>query len=69
MIDIEFQNCGFIAIMVAHTPAGKAWVADYISQNDETQYWAGGIVVEHRYVDDIAEGALAEGLDVSVGGV
>lgn len=68
MIDIDFQNHGSICVIFGRTPEGQAWLADNVNQGDETQQWAGGIVVEPRYVSDIAEGALAEGLDISLRG-
>jgi hypothetical protein len=33
--------------------------------NSETQFWAGGIVVEPRYVPDTLEGIRNDGLVVS----
>ena len=62
MPDIDFQNEGSITIMYARTPAGQDWVAEHIPEDAMT--WGAGIVIEHRYVLDIMEGVLSDGLDI-----
>jgi len=59
--DLQFQNNGSLFVLLAWTPAGQEWVDETVG-GDETMTWGGGIVVEPRYVDAIAEGAMADGL-------
>jgi hypothetical protein len=59
--DLQFQNNGSLFVLLAGTPAGQEWVDENVG-GDETMTWGGGIVVEPRYVDAIAEGAMADGL-------
>lgn len=62
-MDIRVDNHGSIMIVTPVTAAGKEWV-DLHLNNSEMQRWAGGIVVEPRYLQDIIDGAEADGLVV-----
>lgn len=64
MRDIVIRNHGSICIMVAVTPTGEEWIAEHISE--DAQRWGQGVVVEPRYVEDIANGATADGLEVDL---
>lgn len=48
--------------MHPRSDAGRAWVADHIPS--DAMHWCGGIVIEHRFVNDIVEGAIADGLEI-----
>lgn len=63
MTDMTFANHGSIVIMTAHTPAAQAWVAEHIPE-DAITWGPNGIVIEPRYVGDIMEGVLSDGLDI-----
>ena len=60
--DLTFANHGSVWLLRADTDAGRDWIADHIP--DDAQTWSGQIVVEPRYVSDIAEGAINDGLEV-----
>lgn len=60
--DFDVENHGSIFILQPLTPAAREWVSEHIA--DDAQWWAGGVVVEHRYIADIVEGALSDGLVV-----
>jgi hypothetical protein len=60
--DIVFLNHGSIFLLRAETPVGEEWLSEHISPDAMT--WGGSIVVEPRYVDDIAYGAADAGLTV-----
>lgn len=61
--DFEVLNQGGnIAVLVPLTGEAKTWVASNIP--DDAQRWAGGVVVEQRYLFDILEGIINYGLVV-----
>jgi len=62
MPDLSFANHGSLTIMTPLTPAGVDWVDEHIPEDAQT--WGAGIVIEHRYVLDIMQGALSDGLDI-----
>jgi hypothetical protein len=62
MADLSIQNEGSIFLLRGLTDAGKAWIASNIP--DDAQSFGGAIVVEHRYIGDIAQGAVNDGLEV-----
>ena len=63
-MDINVMNHGSICVMRGVSAAGREWIEQHVQQDDETQYWCNGIVVEPRYMGDIIEGAQADGLEV-----
>ena len=60
--DLTVQNEGSISLLRAASPAGETWIAEHIDADAMT--WAGAIVVEHRFIDAIIEGATWDGLTV-----
>lgn len=62
MADLSIQNEGSIFLLRGLTDAGKAWIAENIP--DDAQHFGGAVVVEHRYIGDIAQGAANDGLEV-----
>lgn len=66
MFDLTFVNHGSIVIMTPTTDVGRAWVDEHIPE-DALTWGKDGIVIEHRYVGDIVEGALRDGLDINLG--
>jgi hypothetical protein len=52
---------GSIAILYAQTPAAKAWTDDHLP-DDALTWGPNGTVIEHRYVDDIINGIVGDGL-------
>lgn len=63
MTDLMVANHGSIFILTPVSDAGREWIGDHIP--DEAMTWgAEGIVVEHRYIEAIISGAVADGLEV-----
>ena len=63
MSDIEFRGYGSIWLMFGFTRAGQTWIDENIGEDAARS--GTGIIVEHRYVEDIVEGARRDGLEVS----
>lgn len=61
--DLVIANHGSIVLLSAETLAGQEWINEHIP--DDALTFCGAIVVEPRYIDDIAEGAQADGLAVA----
>ena len=62
MADFRVQNEGTIALLYPLTDAARDWVAVHIPE--DAQRFGNAIVVEHRYIFDIIDGATADGLIV-----
>lgn len=62
MADLSIQNEGSIFLLHGLTDAGRAWIEEHIG--DDAQSFGGAIVVEHRYIGAIAQGAVNDGLEV-----
>jgi len=58
-IDITAEDHGSIFLVRAVTRRGRRWIEKHVS--DERQEWRSAIVVEPRYLFDIARGAIADG--------
>jgi hypothetical protein len=61
--DFQINDEGSIFLLLPLTEAGKGWVEEHIPEDAMT--WGEAIVVEHRYIRDIAEGILTDGLTVA----
>lgn len=61
--DLLVENHGTIFLLQPMTHAAHAWIVD--STSDDAQWFAGALVVEHRYVGAIVEGAIDAGLVVA----
>lgn len=62
--DFRIDNHGSILILNALTPAAQEWVADHIPE-DAMSWGAHGTVVEPRYMGDIVDGIINDGLEVA----
>lgn len=62
MADLSIQNEGSIFLLRGLTDAGKAWIAENIPSDAQT--FGDAVVVEHRFIGDIAQGAVCDGLEV-----
>jgi len=62
-MDLHVINEGSIFLVEPITPAGKQWLEESVITSD-TLTWGRAIVVEHRYIRDIVDGARADGLEV-----
>ena len=69
MTDLEVNRQGSIVMLVLHSPRGERWVNDHLSV-EPWQFSGDCLFVDSRYIDDIIDGALGDGLVVSgdVGG-
>ncbi len=61
--DLRFADHGSIWLLHWETDAGRDWCAEHLPEDAQT--WAGGIVIEPRYVEAIATGAVADGLEIT----
>jgi len=61
--DFSLANRGSISILQPLTDAGREWIGEHIPSDALT--WCGGIVIEHRLVDDIVCGIECDGLEVA----
>lgn len=62
MADITVNDQGTIFLITGESAIGKNWIDTYISAESIT--WGRSVVVEHRYVQDILAGMVADGLKV-----
>lgn len=62
MADLSIANHGSIFLLHSHTDVGKAWIDEHIP--DDAQMFGNAVVVEHRFIADIAAGAINDGLEV-----
>ena len=60
--DLLIQNGGSIFLLRPLSQSGRDWIEENI--NDDAIRLGNAIVVEHRYIYDIAAGATAAGLIV-----
>ena len=61
-VDIEVQNHGSIILLVPLTDAGDQWLHE--NTGEEATWYGGALAVEPRYVTDIVDGAVGDGLVV-----
>jgi len=62
MCDLYVQNEGSIFLLCPQSDAGQQWIDENIP--DDAMSFGGAIVVEHRYIGAIVDGAQADGLTV-----
>jgi len=65
MTDLRFEDHGTIWLIYGQSKAGKKWMKTFLPRDAMT--WAQATVVEHRFVENIARGAAADGLALEVG--
>jgi len=61
--DIQVENHGSLSLFRPMTDTGKMW----LDENTETEGWqwfGGALAVEPRYAQDLAQGAMSDGLEV-----
>jgi hypothetical protein len=62
MADFEVSNHDTIFIFTLLSAAARDWVAEFLPE--DAQRWAGGTVIEPRYISDVVIGAQRDGLMV-----
>lgn len=60
--DIKVENHGSIFLLCPRSEPGRDWLREHTYADALT--WAGAVVVEPRYVEDIVRGAQDDGLEV-----
>lgn len=60
--DLDVTRLGSFAIVTPLTEAGTDWLDD--QAHDESIWYAGGLLVEPRYVDGFIEAAREDGLTI-----
>lgn len=67
MADFLVENHGTIFLLEPTTDAACEWVEEHLSaEPTRPTRWGSAIVVEHRYIREIVEGARRDGLVVVV---
>jgi hypothetical protein len=61
MDDFLVEDHGSILILQPLTAEANEWIEEYL---DNPETWAGGVVVEPRYIDTLVEGILSGGLTI-----
>ena len=61
-MDAQLFNHGSIWLLFAASEVGEAWITDNIGE--DAQRFGHGVVIEPRYVEDIAAGMVEDGLTV-----
>ena len=65
-MDVQFTDYGTIWLAKPLTPTGETWIDEHIPE--DTQRWCNNaVVIEPRYVADIAQGMADDGLELSHG--
>lgn len=62
VMDIQIENHGSIVLLRPLSDEASDWIDEHIP--DDALWFAGALVVEPRYVDDIIEGMSADGLSL-----
>ena len=61
--DFTLENHGSIMLLRPLTGAAQDWVDDHIP--DEAMAWGDAIAIEPRYIEDIADGIIDDGLSIT----
>ena len=62
--DFTFQNHGSVWLLQPHTQKADDWI-EYHVQDYRELWWGNAIPVEHRYVDNVANGIIESGLTIN----
>jgi hypothetical protein len=60
--DFEVQNHGSIFLLIPHTVSARLWIDDHIGEDHGYQPYYPTVVIEYRYIANIVEGIVADGL-------
>jgi hypothetical protein len=60
--DVTVSREGNLFLFQANTDAARNWLDE--NTDPDATYWAGALVVEHRYAADLTAGLQADGLRV-----
>lgn len=65
--DFRVQNEGSIVVLHPCNDAARSWIDANLYENSDDEpltWWGGGVVVEHRFVEEILNGISDAGLTV-----
>lgn len=64
--DFRLQNEGSIFVLHPENDAARGWIEDHLYGDEfsDPQWWGGGVVIEHRFVQDIVIGIVNDGLTI-----
>jgi len=62
-VDFTVQNESSIFLLQPQTESARRWVDEFLPE--DRMEFAGAIVVEHRYIQDIVDGIRRDGLEVA----
>ena len=65
--DLIFENHFSIFLIRPVTRLGENWLYSHVAESAQT--WGNAVVCEPRYVADIHEGAVRDGINVRLGGL
>lgn len=61
--DVTVENHGTIFLFRLNTVAAREWVDENVA--DDALFFGGALTVSHRCVEELADGMLADGLEVA----
>lgn len=61
--DFVLMDFGSLCVLTPETPEAHEWCAEHLP--DDAMQWAGGTVIERRYVEGIADAIASDGLSVA----
>lgn len=61
-VDVRLRNEGTLFLITPLTELARQWFAEHLPEDALT--WGDATVVEHRFIGDIVEGLLSDGLVV-----
>lgn len=62
-VDFRVENHGSIFLVAALTDAAHEWIEDHIPE--DAMFFGGKLAVEHRFIEDIVNGMLGDGLVIA----
>lgn len=63
VVDLKVENHGSIFLLRPVSSTGQDWIDEHV--DPEAQTLGNAVAVEHRYIRDIVEGAMEDGLVVA----
>lgn len=66
-MDLQVENHGSIFLLRPVSDTGREWINDHLltPEGEAPQMFGDATVVEHRYIGEIVEGAIEDGLVVA----
>lgn len=63
MADVTVTREGSLFLFRPETAAAILWIEDHVDPDAPT--WGSAVVVEHRYARELADGMIADGLELA----